>query len=215
MSRSARYARPAGRWRYVLRFASHRALPAFALPAFALLARLVAPASVAAQLPEPRGGVTLQAVLDATISHSAQLQLQERQVQFGLGALLVARAPFDAELTTSLAMERESGVTPGTGRDISSVLTSTVTYALGVPKRLRSGVVLTPRIALTRVGVADAPGAPVSRATVNLGLLVPLLQDRGGAVSAAPEREAECGYEASILDARHATAASVLGAAVA
>lgn len=183
--------------------------------AIASMVQLPTASAVAAQLPEADGAITFQTALETTLSHSSQVQLGERQVQMGLGVLLAARAPFDAQLTTSLATQRENSMAPGAGGDFASVPTNTVSYAAGIPKRLRSGVVLTPRIALTRVEVADAPGALTSRASVDLDVLVPLLRDRGGSVTAAPERAAERGYEASMLEARHAMAASVLGSAVA
>lgn len=173
------------------------------------------PSVAAAQPQGVSGGITLQTALETTLSQSSQVQLGEREVQMGLGALLGARAPFDAQLTTSIAAQRENSVTPSTGGEFASALTSTVSYAVELPKRLRSGVVLTPRIGLTRIDVANIPGALTSRATVNLDLLVPLLQDRGGGVTAAPERAAEHGYEASLLEARHAKAASILATAAA
>ena len=179
------------------------------------LAQLFSATAAAAQLSEVSGGITLQAALETTLSHSSQVQLGERQVKMGLGTLLLARASFDAQLTTSLGTQRDNSVAPGPGSELASTLTSTVAYIAGMPKRLRSGVVLTPRVGLTRVEVANVPGALTSRATVNLDALVPLLRDRGGTVTAASERAAERGYEASILEARHATAASILGAAVA
>ena len=171
--------------------------------------------AAAAQQPEVSGGITLQTALETTLAHSPQVQLGERQVKMGLGTLLLASAPFDAQLTTSLGTQRENNIAPGPASELAATLTSTVAYSIGMPKRLRSGVVITPRVGVTRVSVANVPGALTSRANVNLDILVPLLRDRGGTVTAAPERAAERGYEANILEARHATAASILGAVVA
>ena len=175
------------------------------------LAEPVLPQSVRAQRPEDSNAVTLQAALEATLRHSTQLRLGERQVQIGLGALLTARAPFDARLTTSLSTMRENSIAPNATGAPTSALSSSITYAVAMPKQLRSGILINPQVGLTRLDVANVAGALTSRASVNLDILVPLLRDRGGAVTAAPERSAERGYEASILDARHAAAASILG----
>lgn len=210
MSRFTISFRSCGWSRWDVRVASRSAV----LAAVAI-AELLTASSTTAQLPAATDGITLQTALETALSQSAQVQLGERQVQMELGALLVARAPFDAQLTTSLATARENSVTPGASGGFASALTRTMTYSFGLPKRLRSGFVLTPRVGLTRVDVENVPGALTSRATVDLGILVPLLRDRGGAVARASERAAEHGYEASILEARHTTAASILGVAVA
>ena len=185
------------------------------MAAIGAMATLCAASGTAAQTDTAPGGITLQAALEATLSYGTQVRLGEERVRMERGALRTARAPFDAILTTSIATERENSVSPVAGGGLASALTSTVSYSVGLPKRLRSGVVLTPRAGLTRVDVADVPGARTSRASVDLGVLVPLLRDRGGAATNAADRAAEQEYRASILEARHAAAASVLGAAVA
>ena len=172
-----------------------------------------APAAVA--MPGATDGITLQDVIEAAFSMSPQVLLGQRQVDVGLGTLLAARAPFDALLATSLVTERENSFAPTSGNSVASVLTETVTYGVRLPKRLRSGIVITPQIGLTRASVAHVAGTSTSQAAVNLAVLVPLLADRGGAVTAAPERAAQHAYEAAFLDARHATAASVFAAVVA
>ena len=60
------------------------------------LVQLFPAVAAAAQLRGVSSGITLQAALETTLSQSSQVQLGERQVQMGLGALLSARAPFDA-----------------------------------------------------------------------------------------------------------------------
>lgn len=71
------------------------------------LVQLFPAVAAAAQLQSMSSGITLQAALETTLSQSSQVQLGERQAQMGLGALLSARAPFDAQLTTSVATQRE------------------------------------------------------------------------------------------------------------
>ena len=86
---------------------------------------VLAVAAHAQRSPWP-GGITLREALDATLLHSVQLQLGERQVQIGSGALLAARAPFDAQVTTALATQRENSVSPSAAGVLTPVLTRTV-----------------------------------------------------------------------------------------
>jgi outer membrane protein TolC len=181
---------------------------ALVVPALALSALT---AEAGAQLPGVSGAITLQEALDAALLHSTQLRLGERQVQSAAGALLAARAPFDAQLNTSIATEREQSVSPTGAGTTARLLTRTVMYRVAVPKRFRSGVSIAPRGDLTRAEATNVPDAITSRASVELTLLIPLLRDRGGVVTAAPERAAKRSYDASVLEARHAAAASILG----
>jgi outer membrane protein TolC len=162
-----------------------------------------------------QGGITLQEALDVALAHGTQLQLGERQVRIGEGALIAAGAPFDARLTTSLSTERSNSSSPSAVGALSSTLTRTVATSIAIPKRFRSGIVVTPRMDVTRMAVAGVPGALTSRAHVELDVLVPLLRDRGGGTTAAAERAARRVLDASELDARHSAAASALAVVVA
>lgn len=179
------------------------------------LAALAVPRALPAQGSDAPEGITLEEALDAVLEHGTQLLLGERQVRIGEGALLAARAPFDARLATSLSTERSNTTSPSPGGVPTSALTRTVASSIALPKRFRWGIVVTPRVDIARADLADVPGALTSRASVNLNVLVPLLRDRGGAVTAAAERTARHVFDASVLDARHAAAASVLAVAVA
>jgi outer membrane protein TolC len=179
------------------------------------LAALASTRALPAQGVDVPDGITLQEALDAVLEHGAQLQLADRQVRIGESALLAAGDPFDARLTTSLSTERSNSTSPIPGGTLTSTLVSTVASTIALPKRFRSGIVVTPRLDLARTDVVDVPGAPTSRASVGLDVLVPLLRDRGGGVTAAVERAARDARDASMLDARHSAAASVLAVAVA
>lgn len=189
--------------------------------AWALLALLGALATSApadmlhAQTTNEKGGITLQAALDSVLEHGTELQLGERQLRIGEGALLAARAPFDARLTTALSTERSNGAASGASRVATPVHTTTIASSVALPKRFRSGVVVTPRVDIERSDVAGIPGALTSRASVGLDAMIPLLRDRGGGVVAAAERAAQYVLHASVLEARHAAASSVLAVAVA
>jgi outer membrane protein TolC len=160
-------------------------------------------------------GITLQEAIDAALEHGTELQLGEAQVRIGEGGLLAARAPFDTRLTTALSTERVNGTSPGAGVGATSVMSTTITSSVAVPKRFRSGVVITPRVNIERADVADIRGALTSRASVELDATVPLLRDRGGGAVTAGARAARRVLEADILDARHSAASGVLAVVIA
>jgi outer membrane protein TolC len=181
----------------------------------AILALPALAGSLSAQGSGERGGITLQEALESVLEHGTQVQLGVRQVTIGEGALLSARAPFDAELTTSLAAARSNSTTPlADGRPMSA-LTSTVASSVALSKRFDAGLLVTPRVDITRSLVAGVVGAPTSRASIGLDVTLPLLRDRGGRITAAAERAAREALDASVFDVRHAAAASVLAVAVA
>jgi outer membrane protein TolC len=160
-------------------------------------------------------GITLQQALDAVLEHGTQLQLGARQVQTSEGALLAAKAPFDARLATSLSTERSNSFAPGRDPGVSSILTNTVASTIALPKRFRSGILVTPRVDIARAVMADLPGTPTSRAIAALDVTGPLLRDRGGGITTAAERAARRSLDAAVLGARHSAAASVLATVVA
>ncbi len=162
-------------------------------------------------------GITLQEAIDAALEHGTELQLGEAQVRIGEGGLLAARAPFDTRLTTALSTERINGTSPGASAGVgaTSVVSTTIASSVAVPKRFRSGVVITPRVNIERADVADIRGALTSRASVELDATVPLLRDRGGGAVTAGARVARRVLDANILDARHSAASGVLAVVVA
>lgn len=168
-----------------------------------------------AQSADEASGVTLQQALDAVLEHGTQLKLGERQVEAGEGALLVARAPFDVQLATSLSRERSNTFAPGANPGVSSVLTNSVVSTVALSRRFRWGVAVTSRADMARAAVVDGSPTPTSRASVALDVTVPLLRDRGGGVAAAAEHAARHSLDAAILGARHSAAASVLATATA
>lgn len=179
------------------------------LAAWAGTLQLYTPGAVAQ---EP-GGLTLGDVVSATLEVNPSILLAAQQVQSARGDLLVAGAPFDLQLLTSGTASRVHvddpvDATPGVQKQI--------VYDLGLERLFRNGTSLKPTLSLTRSQLSTWPaGATANATSVGLTANVPLLRDRGGAVSAAPERAASRDYEASRLRLRHATAQSVLAAVVA
>jgi outer membrane protein TolC len=168
-----------------------------------------------AQSPGAPGPIALQEALDYVLEHGTELQLGERQVRMGEGALLAARAPFGARLITALSTTRTNGASLGTRDGTTPILTTTIASSVALPKRFRSGVVVTPRVDIERSQLSDIPGALTNRASVGLDATVPLLRDRGEGAAAAGEGAAHRVLDAAVLDARHSAATSVLAVVVA
>ncbi|HEU4586889.1 MAG TPA: TolC family protein [Gemmatimonadaceae bacterium] len=196
-----------------------RTLACTAFASAALACTALAYTALAPEMPAQGAGdargITLRQALDAVLEHGTQLQLGERQVQMGEGALLTARAPFDARVVTSFSTERSNSLAPGADAGVSAILTSTVASSIALPKQFRFGVAVVPHVDIVRAAVDDVPGTPTSSASVGLDVTVPLLRDRGGGVTAAPERAARRSLDAALLDARHSAAASVLATVLA
>ncbi len=183
-----------------------------------MLTRTALASELPAQTAGAMRGITLRQALDAVLEHGTQLQLGERQVQMGEGALLASRSPFDARVITSLSTDRSNDLAPGASPGVDAILTNTVASTIALSKQFRSGIGLAPHLDVARAavdGVGGVADAPTSRASVGLDVTVPLLRDRGGAVTAAAERAARHSLDATVLGVRHSAAASVLATVVA
>ncbi len=113
------------------------------------------------------------------------------------GSLLVASGRFDPRVTTDLTGTDQE--LPDSGGSVTD--SETLDLGLGLDTELRTGLVLSPRITLSR-DETIGPGA-LQQATVSFTLRQPLLRDRGRAVVAAAERAARQELSASDLDLRH------------
>ncbi|PYR74390.1 MAG: hypothetical protein DMF87_23055 [Acidobacteria bacterium] len=127
------------------------------------------------------------------------------------GVLVAAGEPFDPRFSTSVGGSRETqftGATPA-GR------TDAVAYGAGGSWRLRSGFQLQPEFSMTGASLLTASRLALGQSSMKLGLLIPLQNDRGGIVTAGPERAARYEVDASrsrlrqaITDAAYSTAAA-------
>jgi len=183
-----------------------RPRPRLARAALACVGLLCGPAAARAQQVP---GLTLEQAVRATLDSSPAIQIAREDVAAARGAQLSAGVPFDPALETTVSGGRDEQhvLTGAGGVSPSAVVTRTTAYRVGVSAQTRFGVLLTPSVEVTRTGVnADEPTAS---ARVNLAVGVPLLRDRGGVATRAPERAAGADYAAAVLDLRHQTALSV------
>lgn len=179
--------------------------PAAAAQDPAPTAGVPAPAAAVA----PGSGLDLARVVDATLASNPEIQIAAQAVEARRGALIAAGAPFDALLQASSRGARRQTLDPeGTATDI--------TQSVSLRRLFRNGLLIAPDLSLVRAGHTTIAG-PDTPNDLNAGLSfgVPLLRDRGGIVSAAPERAAERDFRASVLDLRQAMSLRVLTAVVA
>jgi outer membrane protein TolC len=164
------------------------------------------PAWLAAQASPKSGGLTLSAAIERTLTLDAQIARASWTREETVGALRRADGAFDLALTATAARR---GVGEGAA---STTVPETVTeYGLGLSQRLRSGVVITPRVTLQHsqfpaVGLSPA----YSVADMGMGLSVPLLRGRGGGFVTAAREAAQWLREASDNTLEHQRGASVL-----
>lgn len=169
-------------------------------------------AAYVASAPAQSGGLSLQQAIDSALAWSAQSQIAARQVRIGEGNLLAAADPFDARLVTSVATARSNGYAASPPADAGAISTSVVTASVGLARRFRFGVELTPHADVVRNEIAGDPATAGARAVVGLDATVPLLRDRGWGITSAGERAARHTYDAARFAFRHAAAASAMTA---
>jgi outer membrane protein TolC len=192
-----------------------RARQAAALAAVGLaLAVPAAARTQAAPPPQAAPGLTLAEAVRTTLVQSPAIAAAEWGVEAQRGALRQAQGAFDPELAAGVASDRAQ--TPGLGQQGGTTLarSSALEYRLGVDQRLRSGVVVSPSLAVRRTDLG-AGQAPSSRAELSTALVVPLLRGRGGTLARAGERAATHELAGSVADLRHRRAESVLDAVLA
>ncbi|HLL45203.1 MAG TPA: TolC family protein, partial [Longimicrobiaceae bacterium] len=169
----------------------------------------MAAAASAAHAQEPRpAALTLEDVVRTTLASSAELRAAEAGVRRQEGLVRQAQGAFDPRLETTLMAQR---VADPTAAAEAGVATSRgMEYGVGIDRRLRSGIVVSPQLAVSR---AETPGSevlPRSLATASLDVLLPLGRGRGGGLPAARERAARGAHQASAADLRQTRAESVL-----
>ena len=157
------------------------------------------------------GGLGLAQVVKVTLSASPELKLAAAQVEIADGALTVSRAAFDLRLATTATASRTNPL-DATG---APAVQKDLIYTAGAERLLRSGIHVTSGVSLTRSLVSHSLGVDTNTADVRLGVSIPLLRDRGGASSAAPEQAAARDHEAARWELRHTAAQQVLAAVAA
>lgn len=175
--------------------------------AYAVIAALALSGPLPA-LAQSFSGSLLEAVRLA-LRHDAALSGSRQQVVAGEGALLSARAPFDNVWHASLSRQRD--YLPGADGDGGStnVITHQLGYKAGVSRRLASGIVINPSLAVDRVRDDAFNSSAPSTGTLALRVVLPLLKGRGVQVNTAPVTSAGQALQAAQSEYSHTLALAV------
>ena len=170
-------------------------------------------ASAIAQAIDPAAGLTLDDVVKATLRDNPSIQIAARQADNERGVYVAAGDPFDARVQTSFGTNRFNSLQADAAGSPSPWLELSQTqYSVSWQKQLRQGIVVAPELDVSRTALPALGVQPTSQATAKLNLIVPLLKDRGGVVTAASERAASRSYDALRLQTEHIAAQAVLTA---
>lgn len=175
------------------------------------LAAIAGGATVAGQ-----PGLSLLDAAQITLSAQPQITFQREQVIVAEGVLQAATGRFDMRLGGSVDSGRTT--TPLRLQDQPATLTTALTdqtrFTLGLDKPLRTGLILSPVIGITRSDLNYDPLA-TNRAAVSFGVTQPLMRGRGTAVVTAAETAARYDLNATTSDLRYTAALSIYQTAVA
>lgn len=156
---------------------------------------------------QARGAASLS--LDEAIATSyrgnAQLRQMARTLDAARANVLLAGAAFDPAVQTIVGQSRSGEPTPSQ-QEFVGLVTDQTSFSVAAPTMLRSGIVLTPQVGITRTGLSSSPGRSVSRASAAVNATLPLWKDVGGAVTRASELAAEHRERGVLADFRHRTA---------
>lgn len=179
--------------------------------ALAVILVLAASAGAAAQ-----SGLSLLDAARITLDEQPSIRFQREQVALAEGSLQVAAGRFDLQFGGTV--DRTRNATPLRLQDQSTTfdtaLTNQTLYTLGADKPLRSGLILSPSIGVTRQDLNYDPLA-TNRAAVAFGVTQPLLRGRGATVATAQETAARYDVGAASHTLRYTAALSVYQTAVA
>lgn len=162
----------------------------FLAPAASALLAQTAPAP--ASTSRPTAALSLQAVAEAALSGNSQIRSEWLRGEIFRGDRVSRDAPFDLQLTSAVRQAQDKKALTST----DFALQQGTTYQVALSRQLRSGVTLSPSVAVTRARFA-IPGAPAAgSAEAALSLGVPLMYNRGGSVTAVAQRVADLDFEA-------------------
>ena len=151
----------------------------------------------------PRTLGLLEAV-ELALANDPQLAQAAAAVDAARGSLLAERGAFDPVVSSSVDQETvRAPALAGTGSEVSTLSTG-----VGVSRRLRTGLTVTPEVGMLRTEEPDVAASNLG--TLSVTLRQPLLRGRGREVVTAFERLAERDVAASGLDLEQTTAARVL-----
>jgi outer membrane protein TolC len=168
--------------------------------------------------PDASPAFTLEGVVATTLAEGAAIRSGHQEVRAARGGLRAASGAFDVTLNASLSSGIENTLFRQSQREqlgISKANQSRAGYDVGVSKQFAFGLIVEPRVSLSRVDAVTRSRAPVVRKETALSLRYPLLRGREKSRAAAQVDAARHSVEASRLSMRNAMATSLQKAAYA
>ncbi|HEV2149621.1 MAG TPA: TolC family protein [Longimicrobiaceae bacterium] len=153
--------------------------------------------------------LTLEDVVRTTLSASAEVRFAEAGVRRQDGLVRQTQGAFDSRVRTTLSAQRVEDPAQAVAADAGTTTHQGMEYSVGLDRRLRSGIVLSPQVAVSR---AEVPGSDLlarNLATASLDVLVPLGRGRGGGLATAQNVAARGARAAASAELRHRHAESV------
>jgi outer membrane protein TolC len=174
------------------------------------------PAAAVVAAPAVATGPTLalEEILHTTLIHNPQVRFAANDVEAARAAREEAGAPFDSALEVTALGSQNYQFTPP-GIPLATSLVRGVSASAQWARRFRNGLLVSPELLASGTRVFEDPRLDVRQATARLKVAVPLLRDRGGAITAAPEQAAGVAQGASIMTEHQTVAEVVLQAAAA
>ncbi|MEO5356884.1 MAG: TolC family protein [Nitrospirae bacterium YQR-1] len=147
-------------------------------------------------------------VVNAVITNNLDIQINARDVDSARGAWQSEVGAFDETVSSTFGYARTE--TPNTKYQASELQSPTTRenvaeYSMGVSKKFRSGISVSPTIELTKTNALSKAayysiGADTTNmASFSLNVTIPLLKGSGADVVAANEKAAKINYDASKL----------------
>jgi outer membrane protein TolC len=194
---------------------SRRLRRALRFVAGAIVCGAVLPAAAQTVIPPTAlnadASLTLDDVVRTTLRDNPNIRLAARQVDTQRGALVAAGDPFDARVQSAFGRNQFNTLQADPFAAPSPFLDTVQTqYSVALQKQFRQGILLSPELGVSKTALPSLGIQSTSLATARLNVVVPLLNDRGGFVTGAPERAAGTAYESSRFQTHHVTAQSVL-----
>jgi outer membrane protein len=160
--------------------------------------------------------LSMDAVVRTALDLGTDLRLARRQLMSAVAGRDVASAPYAAQMRAFVVSANDrSQVDESVSAPRTTILSTSTRYGVSMDKLLRSGIVVSPSLAVTRADLSSATLPPPNRAVVNLGVTVPLMRGLGGSPARAGEVAADQEARAGEFDVRQAAARTVLTAVLA
>lgn len=147
--------------------------------------------------------VSMNVAIEKTLKQNPEILLEAQEVEVSGGRLTTATGEFDWNFSAIFANDitREPGLPPviaGGPALVSETNTNTLSYSVGVSRKLRNGIIINPN---TNVAVFDDKDNPfdksISQGNINFDLIIPLGRGSGVDSVAAFEASAFKDREAS------------------